>query len=96
MLWASQLFMNPGTEIPPALMLRGPFCLALDGFLLLPGILLPCLNNPISILNMQNTQHNLANQVFFENLQLLHSSCCSLGGQGWGHLCLCPKMTMSG
>lgn len=70
--------MDSGTEIPPALMLGGPFCLALNGFLLLPGILgpaqlyylqgtlLPCLNNAVSSLNMQNTQHNLAKQGFLK------------------------------
>lgn len=68
--------MVPGTEIPPAVMLRGPFCLARDVFLLLPrilgpaqlhylqGTLLPHLNNPVSSLNMQNTLHNLANHDF--------------------------------
>lgn len=33
--------MEPDTEIPSAVMLRGPFCLALEGFLLLPEILGP-------------------------------------------------------
>lgn len=86
-------------EFTACLVLAG--CLPLPVFLdpgqlpYLQGTLPTHLNNSVSSLNMQNMQHNPVSCFFFlKNSELLSSGCWSLGQQGRGCLCLCPKPAM--